>query len=99
MSQPSPSLRITPFTIQVEEAVLTDLRVRIHQTRWPDQLPGMGWQQGTDLHELRQLLGYWADGYDWRARERALNTFQHFRAELDGIHIHFVHARAPSGQG
>jgi pimeloyl-ACP methyl ester carboxylesterase len=99
MSQPSPSLRITPFTIQVEEDVLSDLRARIHQTRWPDQLPGSGWEQGTDRQFLRQLLIYWADEFDWQAQERALNTFHHFRAELDGVHIHFVHERAPSGQG
>lgn len=102
MRQPSPSspsLPITPFTIQIEEVVLADLRARIHQTRWPDQIPGIGWEQGTDLDELRQLLGYWADAFDWRAQERALNQFQHFRAELDGLRIHFVHERAPTGGG
>lgn len=101
MSQPSPSpsLSITPFSIQIEEAVLADLRARIHNTRWPDQPPGMKWEQGTDLDELRQLLGYWADGFDWRVQERALNQFHHFRAELDGVLIHFVHERAPGGQG
>ncbi len=98
-SQPSPSLNITPFSIQVEEEVLADLRARIHRTRWPDQLPGIGWTQGTDLDELRQVLGYWADAFDWRAQERVLNTFHHFRADLDGIHIHFVHERARSGGG
>jgi pimeloyl-ACP methyl ester carboxylesterase len=99
MSQPSPSLRITPFSIQVEEAALTDLRARIHKTRWPDQIPGSGWEQGTDLDDLRQMLGYWADAFDWRSRERELNTFHHFRAELDGVHIHFVHERAVGGHG
>src|SRR5215472_1247392 len=74
MSQPSPSLRITPFSIQVEEEVLTDLRARIHKTRWPDQ-------------------------FDWRSHEREMNTFHHFRAELEGVHIHFVHERAVGGQG
>jgi pimeloyl-ACP methyl ester carboxylesterase len=99
MSQTRRSLRISPFTIQVEEEVLADLRARIHRTRWPDQLPGMGWEQGADLDELRQLLDYWADAFDWRAQERALNTFHHFRAELDGVRIHFVHARAHGGGG
>lgn len=101
MSQPSPSqpLSVTPFSIRVEDEALADLRARIHQTRWPDQLPGIGWEQGADLDFLRQLLDYWADGFDWRAQERALNTFHHFRAELDGIHIHFVHERASGGQG
>jgi len=99
MSQPDPPLPITPFSIHVEAEVLADLRARIHQTRWPDQLPGMGWEQGTELDFLRQMLGYWADAFDWRAQERALNTFHHFRAELDGVRIHFIHERAPAGQG
>src|SRR5215469_14120877 len=98
-SQPRSSVHTEPFTIHVENEVLADLRARIHQTRWPDQIPGMGWEQGTDPDELRQLLDYWADGFDWRAQERALNQFQHFRAELDGVRIHFVHERARGGGG
>ena len=88
-----------PFTIAVEEPVLSDLRERIENTRWPDQLPDAAWQQGSDLHYLRELLAYWADGFDWRAQERRLNGFSHFRAELDGVRIHFVHERARSGDG
>jgi pimeloyl-ACP methyl ester carboxylesterase len=79
--------------------VLADLRTRIHNTRWPDQLPGVGWQQGTDREYLTQLLSYWDEGFDWRARERELNRFAHFRAELDGVRIHFVHERARNGPG
>ncbi len=99
MSQPSPSLPIEPFSIRVEEEVLSDLRARIRNTRWPDQVPGVAWEQGTDLNYLRQVLAYWANEFDWRAQERKLNAFDHFRAELDGVHIHFVHARAPRGRG
>src|SRR5215469_14867746 len=98
-SQPRSSVHTEPFSIHVEEEVLADLRARIHQTRWPDQIPGVGWQQGTDLNYLRPLLAYWADAFDWRAQERALNAFHHFRAELDGIYVHFVHERASSGDG
>jgi pimeloyl-ACP methyl ester carboxylesterase len=99
MSQPSQPLGITPFSIQVEEEVLTDLRARIHKTRWPDQIPGSGWEQGADLDYLRQMLRYWADEFDWRSHEREVNSFHHFRAELDGVHIHFVHERAVGGLG
>ncbi len=99
MSQPSPSLPIEPFSIRVEEEVLSDLRARIRNTRWPDQVPGAAWEQGTDLNYLRQVLAYWANEFDWRAQERKLNAFDHFRAELDGVQIHFVHARAPHGRG
>ncbi len=98
-SQPRASLRIEPFSIRVEEEVLSDLRARIRNTRWPDQVPGIAWEQGTDLEYLRQVLAYWADEFDWRAQERELNALDQFRAELDGVHIHFVHERAPRGRG
>ncbi len=92
-------LDIAPFSIQIEEEILSDLRERILRTRWPDQAPGAAWDQGTELNYLKQLLAYWADGFDWRAQERELNAVNHFRAELDGVHIHFVHERARHGQG
>ncbi len=92
-------LRVTPMSIHVEAEILSDLRGRIRATRWPDPAPGAAWSQGTDLEYLKQLLAYWGDEFDWRARERELNAFQHFSAELDGIQIHFVHERARHGHG
>ena len=92
-------LNLEPFSIEIAEEVLVDLRQRIRQTRWPDQVAGIGWQQGTELQFLKTLLEYWADGFDWRERERELNRFRHFRAEIDGVRIHFVHERARGGKG
>src|SRR5436190_24172469 len=92
-------LHITPFSIQIEAESLSDLRERIRKTRWPDQAPSSAWEQGTDLEYLRQLLAYWADEFDWQAQERELNASAQFRAELDGVHIHFVHERARHGHG
>lgn len=88
-----------PFSIAIEDEVLSDLRARIRKTRWPDQVPGIGWQQGTEREYLKGLLAYWADGFDWRAKERELNRFRHFRAGIDGASIHFVHERARRGRG
>lgn len=90
---------IAPFSIRVEEDVLTDLRTRIRKTRWPDPAPGPAWGEGTDLEYLKSLLAYWADEFDWRAQERRLNSVKHFRTDLDGIRIHFVHERARKGRG
>ena len=87
------------FSVRVSDEVLADLRARIRNTRWPGPAPGAPWEQGTDLGYLRGLLGYWADGFDWRAQERWLNGFGHFRAEIDGIRVHFVHERARGGRG
>ena len=92
-------LQITPFSIHIAAEILSDLRERIRNTRWPDQAPGAAWEQGTDLEYLRQLLAYWADGFDWHAQERELNATKQFRAELEGVHIHFVHERARHGDG
>jgi pimeloyl-ACP methyl ester carboxylesterase len=86
-------VRIEPFTIDVADTVLDDLRARIRNTRWPDPAPGPAWSQGTDLGYLRAMLAYWADGYDWRAAERDLNRHDHFLADVDGTRIHFVHRR------
>jgi pimeloyl-ACP methyl ester carboxylesterase len=91
--------RPEPFSIDVDEQVLANLRDRIRNTRWPQPSPDAAWQQGTDRGYLQDLLGHWADGFDWRAREKQLNALDHFRADLDGLRIHFVHARARSGGG
>ena len=99
MKQPGSPERIEPFSIAVEEEVLTDLRTRIRNTRWPPPAIGTPWEQGTDLGYLRRLLEYWADGFDWRARERELNRFSQFCTELDGVRLHFVHERARHGEG
>ena len=84
-----------PFQIHITDEVLDDLRARLRQTRWPGQLPGIGWEQGTEQDWLRHLVSYWADTFDWRAWERKLNALQHFTWEG----IHFVHQRAASGRG
>ena len=90
---------ITPFTIAVPDEVLADLRTRIRNTRWPPAAPGAAWEQGADLAYLKELLHDWSDRFDWRARERELNRFHHFRAEIDSVSIHFVHERASGGRG
>jgi pimeloyl-ACP methyl ester carboxylesterase len=90
-------VKVEPFEIHVPDAELEDLRARIRNTRWPDDVPGITWEQGTNLGYLQDLLRQWADDFDWRAQERHLNGFHQFRAEIDGTWIHFVHQRA-SGQ-
>jgi pimeloyl-ACP methyl ester carboxylesterase len=91
--------RADPFTINVSDEVIADLRARISNTRWPEKSPAAPWEQGTDLLYLQDLLAYWADGFAWRTQEDWLNSFHHFRADIDGIGIHFVHERAVSGEG
>ena len=81
----------TPFTIDIDEDILIDLRERLARVRWPDEIPGSEWQYGTDLTYLQTLIEYWHDAYNWRAHENTLNQFQHFTAPVAGIDLHFIH--------
>jgi microsomal epoxide hydrolase len=85
---------IQPFEIEVPEAVLADLRERLARTRWPDQIPGTGWEYGTELAYLKELCETWRTSYDWRRHEAALNRWPQFETTIDGQRIHFVHARS-----
>ena len=91
-------MHIHPFTIAVSDADIADLHSRIANTRFPDASPAPGWQQGTELTALRELVADWRR-FDWRAAERALNLYPQFMADIDGQKIHFIHQRAASGRG
>ncbi|MGE5335218.1 MAG: epoxide hydrolase family protein [Nitrososphaerota archaeon] len=86
-------MHVTPYAVSVPDAALADLQHRLEWTRFPDEAQDAGWDYGTNLGYLRDLVTYWRHTFDWRAQERCINTFAHFRAELDGLGIHFVHAR------
>lgn len=86
---------VTPFRLDVPEAVLTDLRDRLTRTRWPERETVDDWSQGVPLGYLRELCRYWAEEYDWRATERRLNALPQFRTTIDGVGIHFIHVRSP----
>ena len=85
---------VEPFAIDISDEVLRDLNARLARTRWPDQLPGTGWRYGADTAYLRELVSYWQSGFDWRAQQARLNRFDHFRAEVGGTRIHFIHTRS-----
>ena len=80
--------------IRVEDEVVDDLRRRLRAARLPDQIDGTGWEYGTPVEYLLELVTYWRDKYDWRVHEARLNELDHFRTTIDGQSIHFVHARS-----
>jgi len=84
-----------PFQIDVSEADLEDLRSRLEHTRWPDELPGTGWDLGVPLEYVVELVDYWRSGYDWRAQEARLNAFEQHRTRIDGQQFHLLHVRSP----
>jgi pimeloyl-ACP methyl ester carboxylesterase len=82
-----------PFEIRVDAVVLTDLAVRLAATRLPPAQGPPGWDAGASPAYLGELLEHWRRRYDWRAAEAELNRHEHFRAEVNGADIHFIHAR------
>ena len=88
------SAEMTPFLIDVPQADLDDLRDRLARTRWPDQLPEVGWDYGIPLDYVRKLASYWRDRYDWRVHEARLNSFPQFTTTIDRQRVHFLHVRS-----
>jgi pimeloyl-ACP methyl ester carboxylesterase len=86
---------VQPFRIDIPQADVDDLRARLAQTRWPDQLPGVGWDYGIPLDYVRDLAEYWRTSYDWRLHEQLLNEFPQFTTTIDGQRVHFLHVRSP----
>jgi pimeloyl-ACP methyl ester carboxylesterase len=86
---------IRPFCIDIPQADLDDLHERLARTRWPSELPGVGWSRGVPLGYLRELAEYWWASYDWRAWEARLNELPQFTTEIDGANVHFLHVRSP----
>src|SRR4030081_1267082 len=86
---------VKPFRIQIDEERLSDLRQRLHRTRWPDAETVDDWSQGIPLAYVQDVCQYWADKYDWRSAEARLNGFAQYRTEIDGLGVHFIHVRAP----
>ncbi len=91
---PDAAPRPEPFSPHSDPAALKDLRSRLRRTRWPDAPEGARWSLGTDVDYLRELVAYWAGGFDWPAQEAALARLPRFRVPLGNLNIHFVHARA-----
>lgn len=86
---------IRPFTLDVPQSELDDLKARIDLTRWPEKEPVNDWSQGTPLAVLQDLIAYWRNDYDWRRCEARLNALGQYMTDIDGVDIHFLHVRSP----
>jgi pimeloyl-ACP methyl ester carboxylesterase len=82
------------FEVHVPDDRLDDLRDRLLRTRFADDFGNDDWSYGVPGGYLRDLIDYWVSRFDWRAQEARINRYSHFRVEIDGIPIHFVHERA-----
>jgi pimeloyl-ACP methyl ester carboxylesterase len=85
---------VRPFTIDIPQADVDELRDRLARTRWSGEIPGTGWSRGVPVDYLRELAEHWSQKYDWRAAEARLNEFPQFTTEIDGQNIHFIQVRS-----
>ena len=84
---------LKPYKIDIAETDLKDLKRRLHNTRWPDQIPDAGWNYGVPLAFLMDIAYYWEVSFDWRAAEQRINSFANYRILLNDVGVHFVHER------
>jgi len=91
---PAEDNTIRPFQVGFPEADLTELRRRINATRWPDRETVTDDSQGVRLAMMQDLASYWGTKHDWRTCEARLNDLPNFMTEIDGLDIHFIHARS-----
>ena len=84
------------FQVNINQEVLDDLQERLKRTRWPDEITGSGWDYGSNLAYIKELVDYWIEEFDWRAQEAKINRYAQFIAEVDGLDVHYIHER---GQG
>ena len=86
-------MNLQAFKVQIAQETLDDLQERLARTRWADEISDAGWDYGSNLSYMKELIGYWQSHFDWRAQEEEINFFSHFRAGIDNLGIHFIHER------
>src|SRR3989454_2496173 len=85
---------VRPFRFNASEAELTELRMRIHATKWPERETVADASQGVQLATTQALARYWGTDYDWRTCEAKLKALPQFMTEIDGLDMHFIHVRS-----
>jgi pimeloyl-ACP methyl ester carboxylesterase len=86
-------MKIDPFTIHIPDEQIIDLRRRLKNARWPDAIPGSEWLYGADLRSIREIADYWLNVFDWREQEQKLQALHHYKANIEGHDVHFIHER------
>ena len=91
--------KIYPFKVMVPDQDLYDLKRRLESARIPDSIEGVNFQYGFHSSYLREVITYWREKYNWKTQEAYLNTFKHYTTQIDGIRIHFIHAKPVNSKG
>src|SRR3954453_2167677 len=85
---------VRPFTIDIPDEQIKDLRTRIEATRWPGKEIVADATQGVQLDTTQELIRYWGSDYDMSRLGDRLNAFPQFSTEIDGIDVHFIHVKS-----
>lgn len=86
-------MKIKPFTIHISDEQIIDLKSRLKNARWPDTILGTDWLYGADIQSMREIGDYWLNVFDWRKQERKLHAFNHYKANIEGLDVHFIYER------
>jgi hypothetical protein len=81
---------LEPTPIQVSEEALADLQRRLGSTRWPEDAGNQDWYYGVHRAYLQELVDYWRSDFDWRRAEAAINAYEHYRVQVEGVPVHFM---------
>jgi pimeloyl-ACP methyl ester carboxylesterase len=84
---------IKNFKVQIEQKIIDDLKMRLKNTRWPDEIKGSGWRYGASLDYMKELTDYWLNGFNWRKTEDEINKYDNYIADIDGYQVHFLHIK------
>jgi pimeloyl-ACP methyl ester carboxylesterase len=86
-------MELKEFKLNISNEELEDLYQRLSQTRWPDEIEGANWDYGIPLDYMKEIVNYWTDQFDWRSVEKRINTFNHYKVNVEGMDIHFVYEK------
>ena len=84
---------IQPFFANIPQQVLNDLKIRVQNTRWPNEDDNSDWSYGCNSLYMKELSNYWVGDFDWRAVENEINSYPNFIADIEGYKIHFLHIK------
>jgi microsomal epoxide hydrolase len=84
---------INKFSINVSNEVLEDLNRRLENTRFVEPISGTQFNYGFNSDYLKKVVDYWLTKYDWRKQELLLNKYNHYKTQISGINIHFIHVK------
>jgi pimeloyl-ACP methyl ester carboxylesterase len=86
------SVDFEAFTCAVPDSRIEDLRARLRNARFPDDLANEEWTYGTSRSYLQSFVQSWLE-YDWRATEAEINSYDNVVTTVGGVRTHVLRKR------